>query len=138
MYYIFNSENKIIGCCDFEPDYTDLESREEYCLFSEVEHNDILSLELTEEGVVVKQPLPKSEQDILEEKTKDILGRRNTLLVETDWMFNRHLEQTMLKVITNLTEEQFTKLIEYRQALRDITDIAGFPDIDLPTLVLEE
>lgn len=138
MYYIFNLENKIIGCCDFEPDLYDLESRDEYCLFSEVEHNDILNLELTENGIIVKQQIPKSEQDILEEKTKDILGRRNTLLTQTDWMFNRHLEQTMLKVVTNLTEEQFTKLIEYRQALRDITDIAGFPEINLPTLVLEE
>ena len=138
MYYIFNLENKIIGCCDFKPDQTDLESRAEHCLFSEIEHNDILNLELTGDGVIVKQPLPKSEQELLEEKIKDILGRRNTLLTETDWMFNRHLEQTMLKVVTNLTEGQFTKLIEYRQALRDITDTEGFPEINLPTLVLEE
>lgn len=138
MYYIFNLENKIIGCCDFEPDQTDLGSRDECCLFSEVEYSDILNLELTEDGVVVKQPLPKSEQDTLEEKTKTIIDRRNKLLTETDWMFNRHLEQTMLKVTTNLTEEQFTKLIEYRQALRDITDIEGFPDTDLPILILEE
>lgn len=138
MYYIINSEEKIIGCCDFEPNKADLENRNEYCLFSEVNYNDISNIEVLEGIISIKQPAPKTQEEVLDEKIKLIVTKRNTLLSETDWMFNRHLEQTMLNISTNLTEIQFTKLIEYRQSLRDITNTTGFPEVEFPVLNLEE
>lgn len=61
----------------------------------------------------------RPEEEILEEKTQQILSERNFLLTESDW--------------TILPDAPFTaakkkKWKEYRQALRDITKQKGFPE----------
>jgi len=45
---------------------------------------------------------------------------RNTLLIETDWMAN-----------SDVTMSDAWKT--YRQALRDLPSVSGFPDVDFPT-----
>lgn len=47
---------------------------------------------------------------------------RHFILHETDWLVSRHLEQTSLNLTTTLTEEQYTLLLTYRQALRSLGD----------------
>jgi hypothetical protein len=46
---------------------------------------------------------------------------RNNKLYETDWMVLRHRDQVEASTTTSLTNEQYQKLLTYRQALRDIT-----------------
>jgi hypothetical protein len=42
---------------------------------------------------------------------------------QTDWLVQRHQEQKALGIATSLSEEQFQKLLDYRQALRDLGEI---------------
>ena len=44
------------------------------------------------------------------------------LLNSTDWLVSRHTEEKILGTTTTLSESQFTKLLTYRQQLRDITN----------------
>jgi hypothetical protein len=46
---------------------------------------------------------------------------RTNKLYETDWMVVRHKDQLDLGIITTLTNDQYQKLLAYRQQLRDIT-----------------
>jgi hypothetical protein len=57
-------------------------------------------------------------------KEQIITGKRNTLLLASDW--------TQLEDVA-LTPEKKEEWAAYRQALRDFTSQPGFPDIDLPT-----
>ena len=43
-------------------------------------------------------------------------------LNSTDWLVSRHTEEKLLGANTTLSESQFTKLLTYRQELRDITN----------------
>jgi hypothetical protein len=62
---------------------------------------------------------------------------RNTKLYETDWMVTRHNDQTMLGITTTLSEQQFMKLLNYRQQLRDITNLyTSIDDVIWPLLDL--
>lgn len=51
----------------------------------------------------------------------DLRQIRDAKLYETDWMITRHNEQIQSNLPTTLTNEQYTKLLKYRQDLRDIT-----------------
>lgn len=120
MYYIFNSDDKIIGWCDFEPDNDDLLSRGEYA----EKHDEYLVIQ-------------KTEEELKAEQTTKILRERNKALKETDWMISRQIEQQNLQLTTTLTKELFTTLLNHRQKLRDITGLEEFPFIELPVLNLE-
>jgi hypothetical protein len=43
-------------------------------------------------------------------------------LNSTDWLVSRHTEEKIIGMNTTLSESQFTKLLTYRQQLRDITN----------------
>lgn len=43
-------------------------------------------------------------------------------LIETDWIIQRHQEETLLGITNTLSASQFMDVLLYRQALRDITD----------------
>ena len=59
---------------------------------------------------------------VLSPSSDDARSQRNGLLAETDWMANSDVTMS-------------TEMTIYRQALRDITDQAGFPNtITWPTL----
>lgn len=51
-------------------------------------------------------------------------SQRNALLNNSDW--------TMV-TDSKLSDEQTVEVTHYRQALRDLPDQEGFPDIDFPT-----
>tara|TARA_B100000073_G_scaffold231741_1_gene193578 strand:+ start:2743 stop:3024 length:282 start_codon:yes stop_codon:yes gene_type:complete len=64
-----------------------------------------------------------TEQELLN-KTSTSKNRRNQLLTDSDW--------TSL-TDNQLTDEQKAEAITYRQALRDLPEQEGFPDVDFPT-----
>lgn len=53
---------------------------------------------------------------------EDLLRRRDAKLAATDWMVQRHREQVERgkKVTLSLKSANYTDLLEYRQALRDL------------------
>lgn len=59
-------------------------------------------------------------------------AKRDAALHATDWLVSRHQDETLIDDGTTLTAAQFTTLLKYRQALRDIADVDGWPNIDLP------
>lgn len=62
---------------------------------------------------------------------------RNMKLSETDWMVVRHRDQQDAGIATSLTDEQYLKLLDYRQQLRDITDVyTSLDDVVWPLLDL--
>ena len=75
-----------------------------------------------------EQPTEEQILEVLEnldaiEKEQDVRRKRNALLASTDW--------TVLPD-SPLTSEKQAEYVVYRQALRDVTSIAGFPNVDFP------
>lgn len=68
---------------------------------------------------VDNQEDPNFEQNIINLKK----ANRNTLLENSDW--------TMV-ADNQLTDEQKSEASTYRQALRDLPDQEGFPDVEFP------
>lgn len=73
-----------------------------------------------EEFVTALDPFLYNDEDESQEpiETADII--RDSALQNTDWLVFRHQEQLLLNVPTTLSEEQFSELLNYRQALRDL------------------
>ena len=73
-------------------------------------------------------------------------SQREILLYKTDYVIQRHQEQTMLNITHTLTDQQFADVLAYRQALRDLnvngfvegtTKIKTISDVTWPTNPLE-
>jgi len=47
---------------------------------------------------------------------------RGQLLYDTDWLVQRHQEETLQNTTTTLSTQQFTDLLNYKQQLRDLTN----------------
>ncbi|KVP80389.1 phage tail protein [Burkholderia ubonensis] len=59
-------------------------------------------------------------------------AKRDSAMDATDWLVSRHQDEKLIGSGTTLTSAQFSALIKYRQALRDISGADGWPYIDLP------
>ena len=72
-------------------------------------------------AVVIDESLVKAEVSRLQEEQpkKEVRTTRDRLLTETDWVVVKHNE-----LGTPIPQEW----LDYRQALRDITEQSGFPD----------
>ncbi|RQR49588.1 phage tail protein [Burkholderia sp. Bp9126] len=57
---------------------------------------------------------------------------RDSAMDATDWLVSRHQDEKLIGSGTTLSSAQFSALIKYRQALRDISNADGWPYIDLP------
>lgn len=133
MHYIFNSENKLIGYCDFEPNLKDLQSRSEFFVYTEYQIQNPHNLVVGKYGTIWEPAEnPITEEDQSEKDKNNLLITRNSILTETDWIVNRHIEQKMLNISTSLSDEDFNRYLDYRQELRDITSNINFPYIELP------
>ena len=65
------------------------------------------------------------ETERLEQASESVRNQRDRLLTETDWVVVKHNE-----LGTSIPQEW----LDYRQALRDITEQSGFPDnVEWPT-----
>jgi hypothetical protein len=96
----------------------------------QVEGNCELLLHPSEKWISENQP-PKTQEETDVEKLENIRTKRNNLLVESDFVIQRHIEQKELVILeiieaTTLIDEKYNEWLEYRQLLRDIT-----VDVDL-------
>ena len=71
---------------------------------------------------------PKNPTDILFAKSCAAVEDRNSRLASTDWFVMRHRDQIDSGSLTDLSDEQYTKLLAFRQNLRDVTEQAGYPE----------
>jgi hypothetical protein len=71
----------------------------------------------------------KEEKDSLDRIVPSIREMRQIKLYETEWLVQRHQEQTLANNPTSLSQLQFEALLAHRQWLRDIT--ITYPDADL-------
>ncbi|MHA6236871.1 phage tail assembly chaperone [Pseudomonas fluorescens group sp. PF-69] len=76
-------------------------------------------------------PTPEEVRAALE---ADRLKERNLLLADSDWMVIRHQDELLAGTDPALTPASLKALLQYRQALRDITKADGFPECSLPEL----
>ena len=67
-----------------------------------------------------------------EQKAAWLRRQRNAALAATDGVVARHRDQVESFSPPSLTHVQYSALQHYRQALRDLPQQHGFPDIDLP------
>lgn len=62
-----------------------------------------------------------------EQRAIRVRQERDKRLDETQWLVSRHQEQLSNNIATTLTDEQYEELLQYRQALRDLPTLDGFP-----------
>jgi hypothetical protein len=67
-----------------------------------------------------------------DERKAELLLKRTRALAESDWLVIRHREEIEAGAKTTLTTEAYAGFQRWRQALRGITEIPGFPNIGLP------
>jgi hypothetical protein len=73
-------------------------------------------------------PLPPSRAQMADM----MRAKRDSALTGTDWLVARHQDEKLIGDGTTLLSDQFTALLKYRQALRDLADATGWPYVDLP------
>lgn len=62
-----------------------------------------------------------------EQRAVRVRQERDKHLDDTQWLVSRHQEQLSNGIPTTLTNEEYEQLLQYRQALRDLTLQEGFP-----------
>jgi hypothetical protein len=71
-------------------------------------------------------PAPSAAQ-VAAFQAENARASRDALMLESDWVVNRHRDQTDAGGGTTLTSSQYTAWLTYRQALRDISKQSGWP-----------
>jgi len=67
------------------------------------------------------------------EAAKNLFAQRDVALEKTRTHMERHQDERYVGLAqTALTETQIFELVGYRQHLRDIGKLPGFPDVELP------
>ncbi|OAE17626.1 hypothetical protein A2T76_03515 [Pseudomonas brenneri] len=81
-----------------------------------------------EDGIPIAAPalLPTSEE--LAEKAR---RWRDGVISASEWIVARHRDEVDMGQETQITPEQFSELLRYRQALRDWPTVDGFPAAEL-------
>ena len=83
--------------------------------------------------------LQKSQEELFNEMTLEqkeifIRSKRDNLINEADIMLLKYQEQVTLGIVQE-NKDYYTALLQYKQALRDIPEQAGFPDdVEYPAL----
>ena len=120
MFYIFNSENKCIGFCDYEPNKEDLETRGEFSVESDEQHK--INSSYTD-GVISNPTIVIN----YEEKAREL---RNILRNNID----KFLLPASTINDTLVTNEQKQLLIQDSLLLAKWPSLVGWPYISLPML----
>jgi len=76
----------------------------------------------------------RSKEQIEKDKKQEKKYQREEFLKQSDILVARHKEQIEIEANTTLSKEEYKKLLEYRQYLRDITLDKSFPNILIKTL----
>lgn len=128
MHYIFNSEEKLIGWCDFEPCQEDLNKRGEFSISSDNVFENPINVIVGKYKTLLEPTQVVTKEDL----TNKLLENRDRALISTDWVSVRHFEQKTFGVDTTLSDSEFKEYLIYRQSLRDITKLEDFPNVVLP------
>lgn len=77
MWYIFNKDNKCIASIDYEADISDLESRGEFAIYSEIIYEDYTRLFFKNEKIIILEP---TAEEIQAQKEAELEQEYNTQL----------------------------------------------------------
>ena len=122
MYYIFNNKNKCITSCDFEPNIEDIESRNEFCIESDV----FISIgDIYGDGTVQKDKV----EELINYETK-ARNYRNVLRNKLDI----YLKPASTIADDLVTQEQKDILINDSLLLARWPSTEGWPYVPLPVL----
>ncbi|MEX3764451.1 phage tail assembly chaperone [Paraburkholderia phenoliruptrix] len=87
-------------------------------------------MKVSEDGLpLLVDPAPPTDEEL----SASLRLQRDTALARTNWLVERHRDETMFSDKTTLTKDQAAQLGAYRQALRDLPSVSGFPHVELPT-----
>ena len=79
-------------------------------------------------GLPIAAPAPLPTNEELTEKER---RWRDRVISTSEWIVTRHRDEVDMGQETQITPEQFSELLRYRQALRDWPTVDGFPSSDL-------
>lgn len=80
------------------------------------------------DGFPVAAPALPPDSEYLAEKER---CWRDGVITASEWIVTRHRDEVDMGQETQVTPEQFSELLRYRQALRDWPTAEGFPAADL-------
>jgi Phage tail assembly chaperone protein len=103
---------------------TDISDEDWMMLLEGQSNGKVMAIDPYGQPVLKDPPPPTSEQ-----LAATARAERNAKLIETDWVLQRHQEETLMNMSPTLTPEEGTALAVYRQALRDIPQQPGFPEV---------
>lgn len=63
----------------------------------------------------------------IEARAERVRTERDARITASDWVISRHAEQVALNTETTLSDEEYAAWLAYRQELRDLPDVEGFP-----------
>lgn len=124
MFYIFNEQDVCIGLCDAPPNEIDLQTRKEYCRYSDTK---ICIGDTFKDGDVIKQQIKQptpAEYEQQARKVRDAIRSQIDIYVLPTSTINDGL----------VTEEQKDILVQDSLTLAKWPSIDGWPFIDLPEL----
>ena len=77
----------------------------------------VLHIEFDKRGVTVPCEVQEKPEH---EKYADLIDDRNKALSKTDWIINRHRDQKDLNKETTITEDEFLKVLQWQDDLRNL------------------
>ncbi|MBR8125126.1 phage tail assembly chaperone [Burkholderia multivorans] len=104
---------------------------------SDVQWHTLMSAQSRGARIVVNEymePVVLDPPPLTRAQTADMKrAARDAALTSTDWLVDRHQDEQLLGDGTTLTAEQFAALLRYRQSLREVSDLPGWPYAELPS-----
>lgn len=69
-----------------------------------------------------------------DQQATNLRADRDAAISATDWLVTRQRDETDAGSTPTLTADQYKDLLSYRQALRDLPNVDGFPNVALPAV----
>ena len=124
MFYIFNEQDVCIGLCDAPPNEIDLQTRKEYCRYSDTK---ICIGDTFKDGDVIKQQIKQPTPAEYEQQARKI---RDAIRSQIDI----YVLPTSTIADELVTEEQKTILVQDSLVLAKWPSVDGWPFVALPEL----
>lgn len=103
-------------------DAVEITSEQHAALLQGQSEGKVIAADASGRPVLADPPAPTPEQ-----LATQIRAERDAKLQASTWLVERHREELEAGK-TTLTSEEYQAVLSYRQALRDITEQAGFPN----------
>jgi len=104
-------------------DAVEITADEHISLLNSQATGKIISADANGKPILIDRPAPTTEELAVIKRNE-----RDALLLDSQWLVQRHRDQIEVAEPTTLTSDQYKALLTYRQALRDVTTQAGFPN----------